>query len=102
MPATFLSVPVLLVGSSRTTWGGVPLPLDLGLLGMNGCSLLISPDAAFPLVNQGGRASWSTQLPAAPRLIGSSFFVQGMVVDPGANPFGATTTNAAEAVIGLR
>lgn len=35
---------MLLAGTSNTSWGGLSLPFDLGLVGASGCSLLVSLD----------------------------------------------------------
>jgi hypothetical protein len=41
------SVGVLLLGTSNTSFQGVPLPFALDPLGFTGCSLLVSPDVAL-------------------------------------------------------
>jgi FG-GAP repeat protein len=79
---------LLVFGTSSTTWLGVPLPINLGALGMPTCSLAVSPDLALGLVLAGsgagaGKATVSLAVPADPTLVGSQVFVQGYVVDPG-------------------
>ncbi|MCA8968329.1 MAG: hypothetical protein KDC95_01045 [Planctomycetes bacterium] len=90
---------VLFVGSSSKTWGVVPLPLKLDSIGMAGCELLASPDVLIPAPIANGSAAWSLMIPSI-SLTGVQFFTQAIVVDGGANAFGATLTNGLEATIG--
>src|SRR5262245_26104932 len=85
LPGTAAS---LAVGSSSTSWAGIPLPLDLGPLGVPGCSLLVSPDLVLSASTVGsgpldGRAFLALPIPPAPSLAGSTIFLQWYVVDPG-------------------
>jgi hypothetical protein len=93
---------LLNVGFSRTNWSGLTLPFPLGGIGMTGCSLLAAPDVAFALANQGGTAAWSVLLPNDPGLVGVSFYNQGFVLDPGANPLGVTATGGGCGTIGAK
>jgi hypothetical protein len=49
----------LLIGSSNTSWGGLPLPFDLSAIGFpGGCLLAVSPDVAVPgLTDANGEAA---------------------------------------------
>jgi len=99
LPAT----PLVFVaaGLSRTQNGGVPLPLELSVLGMPGCAQFVgelgllqaAPAAA-------GAATWSLQLPSTAALAGLELYFQGLVPDAAANAFGLILTNAGRAVIG--
>jgi len=92
------------VGASRTTWyGQFPLPLDLTGAGMPGCSLYVSADylvgLAQPILNF---VTWDLDFCQCPELLGVSFYNQGFVYDPPANPMGMTATNGGAGVIGIR
>ncbi len=88
------------VGISKTEWRGVPLPFDLGDLGLWRCTGYTSVDVAFPLVSFLGTATWNFDIPKDLSLVGMPFYNQGFILDPAANPAGAIVSNAAEAVIG--
>ena len=88
------------LGSSHTNWGAVRLPLDLGFAGLPSCLLLVSPDLHHPVFNLTGRTTLALPLPPDPVLTGAQVFLQGFVLDPSANAFGAVLSNALEARIG--
>lgn len=100
---TALNVAWGVVGAGNTWWNGQPLPVDLGIVGMPGCMLWIEPfpGASQTLTNLGGTALWSLPIPLAAPLAGLTFYVQAMALEPGANPLGATVTNAGVGVIGV-
>lgn len=102
LPALIFRAPFGILGLSRTAWGAVPLPAGLAAVGMPGCTALVSVDYIAPLVNNLGSAQWTIRLPNAAALVGMDFYVQGLVVDPQANAFGAVLSNAADCVIGAR
>ena len=52
-----------LVGTSRTSWGGIPLPLDLTSIGMPGCSLFTRGTFLFAIAASGGTANLTLPLP---------------------------------------
>ncbi len=88
------------VAFSRTSLGGVALPLALGGIGMPGCRLYTSGDLAQPLNVVGGTASWSLPLGNYPQLVGFTFYNQVFALDAGANALGVVGSNAAAGVIG--
>ena len=88
-----------LLGFSSTDWNGVPLPLDLVVLGMPGCWLQTSIDATLSLNSSSGTATGSVQIPARASLIGHAFYYQAFVLDP---PVIATVSNALKAGIGSK
>jgi hypothetical protein len=90
----------LVVGASNTQWGTLPLPLDLSVIGMTGCVLRASVDVPVPMTNTNGLGTLTLTVPNLSFMIGQRFFAQALVVDPGANPFGATLANALEAILG--
>ncbi len=90
-------------GLSSTAWNGVPLPIDLSVLGAPGCALLI--DQVLTVVgvtsgsgSGGGAVTFAWPVPPMPRLAGASLFFQALVVDA-VNPLGITATNALRAVV---
>lgn len=90
-----------LIGSSATAWNGLPLPLQLDALGAAGCSLYVSADVVvFSRTDAQGVARLPLTLPADPALIGSDVFLQGLAVDPNANPLGLGASDAVALRIG--
>lgn len=86
---------VLGIGFSR-----LATPLDLSVIGMTGCSLDIDLQLSTPLTPAGGIATWGVSIPAVPALAGAVLYSQASAIDPGANAFGATTSNALRTTIG--
>ncbi len=95
---TVPTIAVGVVGFSKTSNSGIPLPLDLAVIGMPSCSELVSYDIDFLLLGSSS-ITWALPIPASPELASLSFFVQGMVLDAGVNAFGATVTNGGAATI---
>lgn len=77
-----------------------PAPLSLGPLGMPGCTWRVATDALIMIGGQAGVARSLLQIPDAPWLVGMAFYNQAIVMDPGANMFGAVVSDAAVGVIG--
>jgi hypothetical protein len=98
----FLNAPFLLLGDSKVHWGPFALPLDLGFVGMVGCSAFTNGALSYALHNDGGTALWSAQVPNVPSLAGTAWYAQAGVTAPGANPFGVALSNAAELRLGGR
>ncbi len=70
---------------------------------MPGCPLHVDARVVVPLNIIAGQAIWSVPIPSLGALYGQSFFLQAFVIDggtPSPNPLGATTSNAAECVVG--
>lgn len=87
---------VMLFGWQRTG------PIPLGGIGMPGCNLEVSLDAAIALVGNGGQAEFDLAIPDTVSLVGVSFANQAAVVDLAANAAGLVLSNAAEGVVGHR
>ena len=87
--------------SGSVTSTGLPLPFDLGLLGMTGCTLYADPLTLAVAAGSGSSASWSWQLPSNPAFFGYQLFHQAFALDPAANAFGFTASNAGIATLGL-
>ena len=91
-----------LLGFSRSNWGGLPLPLDLIVIGMPGCILYSDIVITLGIPSAGGVGTWTLPIPADASLLGDRFLQQLLCVDPTANPFGATTSNSGLGQIGSR
>jgi hypothetical protein len=63
-------------GFGNTQWNGVPLPFDLGVLGLPGCSLRVAADVLDLRAPSGGVASLAIALPATPSLAGTRLYHQ--------------------------
>ena len=101
LPSSPISSVFACLGVDDQTWNGIPLPFDASSLGLPGCSLRLAPAIVVPLSNQGGFADWNLPIPASPVLDGSTFFVQGIVVAPGANAGGALLSDSGRGLLGL-
>jgi hypothetical protein len=93
---------LFMLGSSKTSWGAVPLPFALDPLGMPGCAWLVAGDLAVPAGSIGGTAQLKLGIPADAALIGRAFFDQALVADPPANALGITASNATAGRIGAK
>jgi hypothetical protein len=93
---------VVVLGVSSVSWSGWPLPLTLGPLGMNGCSLYVSVDALATTALSGTATELAVPVPPNTLLVGRDVFAQVMVFDPAANAAGAATSNAIAGRVGSR
>lgn len=83
------NIAVWTVGGDRTTFGGLSLPLDLGIYGASGCFLLNDLVLTRWTVSGGGGvggsiASVQAAVPAITPLIGTHWFAQWFVFDANA------------------
>jgi hypothetical protein len=78
------SIATPLIGLSETSFGAIPLPVDLAFLGSSGCNLWIDPLAFLPvtLVNAAGQASFVLPLPNDPSLLTARVYQSWSVFDP--------------------
>jgi len=67
---------VWLLGFNDQAYSGVPLPLDLGFIGLSGCNLLTSADVIDFSAIVGDTTSYTVPLPSQATLVGQSLFVQ--------------------------
>ena len=88
----------LVLGLSRTSWGGTKLPFSLTGLGLAGCNLYLSVDFQSFL----SAPAVSFTIPAAASLVGKSIFVQTIVNDPLVNRLGLVVSDAYEACLGSK
>jgi hypothetical protein len=91
---------LMAVGLSRTQWSFGSLPMLLDAFGMPGCRTYTSADLLTAVPAVSGTATWSFGVPLQPNLVGVAFYLQGVVLDPGLNALGLSTTNAAVLVLG--
>jgi V8-like Glu-specific endopeptidase len=92
---------VLLMGLSRSSWAGFALPLDLTILGAQGCQLLASSEMILPMVTDNqGSASRSFSLPKLKGLCGQHLYYQYLALDQKANKLGWVFSNAGDAHLG--
>lgn len=95
-----------LIGTSNTSYGGVPLPFDLTVFGLPGCRLfndvVISAPAlatTWPL-SPSSHASVDIPLPPWPALVGASLYTQWMVTTPARSTLPISLSNGVHAVLG--
>lgn len=75
------------IGSNPTSWGGVPLPLDLTFMGLPGCNIYTDLLVSVPIqANIAGIATLSMPVPANPALVGAVGYNQWGVLDSRVNP----------------
>jgi hypothetical protein len=87
----------LTAGLSNQTWLGVPLPVDLGPVGLTGCRGYTSADAGVALTHTNGTAAFALAVPNNPALAGFTMYLQALSFDAAApRPFAAALSNAAE------
>lgn len=107
---TMTNVPVgavsyAVIGTSDQSWLGLPLPLALSTFfpgTASGCDLLVSLDLFVGMFASGPTsASLSSPIPNQSFLLGASFFVQGMQIEPVGGNIQVATAPKAEAIIGL-
>ena len=94
------SLGVLALGVSRTAWGALPLPFDLGLAlpPLAGCQLECSPDVALTAITDAS-GNFTLSFPVLPGAAydGFAFYAQGLLL---AGPGGFSTTNPVGIVLG--
>ena len=93
---------LMFTGYSRTSWLGIPLPLNMAPIGMPGCSLLTSGQIILVLNVSAGVGSLALPLPADAALLVAPFYQQALIVDLPANPAGLILSNGAAGRFGQR
>ena len=92
------------IGTSKTTWGGIPLPFDLTPLGGAGCSIYTDGAAVLPGQTDAtgtlGRIRYDVPIPADPSTNGVQLYTQSFVVDPTYNSLGIRASALNEYVLG--
>lgn len=95
-----VGVAFMVTGFSNTSSGPNALPFDLGVFGMNGCSLLVDPLSNLVITGAGTTASWSLNVPVSAAFSGLELYNQAFSLDPTANAPGLTTTNGGRSRLG--
>jgi hypothetical protein len=91
------NIPLAVLGLSNRTYNSIPLPLDLGVLGLGGsCPLWVAGNVVASLPLSVTTANFSLTIPNNVALINTVVYTQGVVI----SGIGLTTTRAAYAVIG--
>lgn len=80
-PIGIMDIPVGIIGFTDKMSGALPLPLDLGLIGLTGCTLYTSLNKTQTLTNNNGSGSWDVVVPNNPDIFGFHFFLQVVVFD---------------------
>ncbi len=91
---------MMVYGLSKDTFNGLPLPLDLGVIGAAGCELATTGDLTSFLLANPGPNPVSITIPNNPALQCLAFYQQAAVVDFAANTLGVVLSNASAAVVG--
>lgn len=96
-----LDVGLVGMGFTDATSGPFPLPMDLTMFGMGGCSLLADPAVTSFVVGTANTATAVLGIPLDPGLQGLQIYTQGFSLDPTANGAGLTVSNAGRVRIGV-
>jgi hypothetical protein len=98
-PAT--ATVLLAQGFSNTQWNGIPLPLELSLIGLVGCYLHVAPElfTGEPVVTPGVLTT-TTAIPNDPSLVNMPFYSQLIVPDTAAVNGVGGTSRAARSIFG--
>jgi hypothetical protein len=84
-------ISLFVFGASRDGFAGLPLPLELPIVGLPapGCFLLVEPTTLLVGLNDAfGCANQPLAVPFTPSLRGATFHAQWFSLDPAANPAG--------------
>ena len=88
----------LYLGYSNASWMGVPLPLDLALLGVPGCFVNVSLDTALVT---GAPAPVPVPIPRDPVLVGATTYYQDLLFGDPSGKLLVTTRGAEMTLSGL-
>lgn len=88
-----------LLSASILSFNELTPPLDLGPLGMPGCSQHLTLDSSFFLFGS-PTVTLNFAIPNNPIYVGSRVLTQSVSLAPGVNPFGALSSNALVLVAG--
>jgi hypothetical protein len=93
-------IAIVAMGLDDQSYGGNPLPLSLGALGMTGCVLQVDAQVLFGAVVSGGVANVSLPIPNSTLLVGTEIFQQAFGFVPVANPLGMLPSYSIRATVG--
>ena len=88
------------LGFNKTSLGALPLPIDLGVIGMTNCKLYLDPAVNQGVALIGGVAKALYPIPNSKSLFGLAIYHQAFLIDSTANSLGLFATNAGEGWIG--
>lgn len=91
------STAFLLIGNSKTSWLSIPLPFDLGAIGMTGCTAYCNDTGlggSGSFTDATGAAFIPILVPYDHSIVGVTLYSQWVVADPVATLLGFTTSNA--------
>lgn len=94
------NIAIASLGFSGAQSGGIPLPLDLSVIGMTGCTMWADPERSTFLFTPTTVATVLYGIPNDPYFFGLPFYTQGWVLDAAANAAGWTSTDGGMAVVG--
>ena len=99
---TIAAPTLVFVGSSNTSSGGIPLPLDLTPLGAAGCQLLVSINQIVlaTATNAGGDLALALPIPSSTSLDGAPVYLQAFCFDPSVNALGFVASDGGMATLG--
>ena len=89
-----VSIGLMTVGASKTSYHGFPLPLSLDFMGAKGCYLHTSFDVSFGFPLSNGAGSLTFNVPNSAGLLGVKGYLQSYAK--------SKTTNGLEIVVGNR
>lgn len=100
MPAP--GIGVMMTGISKDFYVGLPLPLDLGIIGAAGRLLQQSADITSTIIAPTGTtsANWTFPIPNNPLFACFKLYNQAAVLDISANGLGFSFSDAQAAVVG--
>ncbi|MFK7742818.1 MAG: kelch repeat-containing protein [Planctomycetota bacterium] len=89
----------LMFGASNATAGGIPLPLDAGLIGWTGCTAYVSPDAGLAFAHTGISTTVPAIIPNNPALQLFTFYTQAIMFDTSAPNGQVALSQAGEIIV---
>lgn len=99
LPLSAAAVLVAL-GLSNQVWSGLPLPFDLGLIGLPGCNLLVAADFLDLALSTGTTATYDLAIPNTASLLNTSLYAQGIVMEVVPSLAFLGTTRGGRAIVG--
>jgi len=85
-----------------TSLASLPLPIDLGQIGMPGCLLFVLTDFVEFRTAQDGVAEWTITIPNSPSLVAVRIRQQAFPLDVPSTPLGLVASNALLMTLGIR
>jgi hypothetical protein len=73
---------IIVVGLSNTSLSGIPLPLELSVIGLPGCNLLCSAEVFQVVTTTSGLATFGVAIPNTANLINMPLYSQALIPDP--------------------